>query len=211
MKSIVFILLLLLAKTGRAHGPDLSNLMIYEQSGNCFLVIKNSLTAFEGEIDYLFGKNAYKNPEEFQQLVIKHLQNNCLIIMNGDTVRLNNPKILLGHETTVFATLLNTPKMYTSIYVKNTLFKDMPANMSEVILTLNGLPQKQYILDKGNKHEVKLIAENKNWTVVKPAGSTSETSLVIWGVVLLLSVSVIVITATRKKKKISQNVFEAAV
>ena len=65
MKSVYLFLLLLCAKAVHAHEPDLSNLMIYEQNGKCLLVIKSSLTAFEGEIDYLFGKNAYKSPEAF--------------------------------------------------------------------------------------------------------------------------------------------------
>ncbi len=129
MKLICLILLLFCSTAAHAHEPDLSNLMIYEENGKCFLVIKSSLTAFEGEIDYLFGKNAYKSPGEFQLLVFKHFQNNCLVIINDDTIKLNNPKVILGHETTLFAELLNAPNKFNSIYVRNTMFKDMPGNM----------------------------------------------------------------------------------
>lgn len=200
MKSIYLIILFLCAKGAQAHQPDLSNLMIYEQNGRCFLAIKSSLTAFEGEIDYLFGKNAYKSPEAFQQLVIKHFQNNCLVIIDGDTTRFVNPHVILGHETTLFAEILDVSDKLTSIYVKNTVFKDMPSNMCEIILSLKGITQKQYILDNSNQHEVKLKVENNNWMVVENKNSLLTTPYVfIWGG-LFLVVATIVFIKRRKKK-----------
>jgi len=181
--------------------------MIYEQNGKYFVVIKSSLIAFEGEVDYLFGKNAYRTPEEFQLLVIKHFQNNCLVIINDETFKLSNPKVLLGHETTVFAELLNAQSKFNSVYVKNTLFKDMNNNMSELILTLKGLPQKQYILNNSNKHEVKLALENNNWTVVKAMNSYYETQYLLFGLALLLIVALVVIKTIRRKKNINKDGF----
>lgn len=167
MKSIYLTLLLLFANGAKAHQPDLSNLMIYEQNGRYFLAIKSSLTAFEGEIDYLFGSNAYKTPEAFQQLVIRHFQNNCFVIIDGDTTRFVNPQVMLGHETTLFAEMMNIPDKPNSIHIRNTVFKDMPSNMCEIILGIKGISQKQYILDNANQHEVKLKLENNNWVVVE--------------------------------------------
>ncbi len=201
MKSIYVLLLLLCVKLVHAHEPNLSNLMIYEQNGKCFIVIKSSLTAFEGEIDYLFGKNAYKSPEEFQLLVTKHFQNNCLVIMNEDTMKLSNPKVILGHETTLFAELLMTPNMLNSIFIRNTLFKDMPGNLCEIILTVKGIPQKQYILSKDNEHTVKLTVENDYWTVAKALGSFYKNSNLVLSLALLLAVSIFVIITIRKYKR----------
>jgi len=202
MKSMYLILLFLCANGAQAHQPDLSNMMIYEQNGRCFLAIKSSLTAFEGEIDYLFGKNAYKSPEAFQQLAIKHFQNNCLVIINGDTISFVNPKVMLGHETTLFAELLNVSDKITSIYVKNTVFKDMPSNMCEIILSLKGIKQKQYILDNANQHEVTLKLENNNWMVVENKNVLLTTPFVfIWGGLLLI-VAIIVFAKRTKKKTI---------
>ena len=201
MKSVYLFLLLLCAKAVHAHEPDLSNLMIYEQNGKCLLVIKSSLTAFEGEIDYLFGKNAYKSPEAFQQLVIKHFKNSCLVMMNGDTVKLINPTVLLGHESTLIAELLNAPNKVNSIYIRNRLFKDMPSNMCEIILTLKGLPQKQYILDNANKQEVKLTIENNNWTVVKAVDWSYKNPSLVFGLVFFGVLSAAIILAIRKNKK----------
>ena len=186
-----------------AHSPDLSSMMIYEQNGKYFLAIKSSLTAFEGEIDYHYNKNAYKTPEEFQQLVSQHFQKNCLLIINNDTIKFINPTVVLGHETTVFAELLNVPDKFNSLYVRNTVFKDMPNNMCELILTLKGLPQKQYILTNENKQEVKLRVENDNWEVEETNASFFKSSnLLLWSL-LFLSVLVVVAIAVWRKKNIS--------
>ena len=186
-----------------AHSPDLSSMMIYEQNGKYFLAIKSSLTAFEGEIDYHFNKNAYKTPEEFQQLVSKHFQKNCLLIINNDTIKFINPTVVLGHETTVFAELLNVPDKFNSLYVRNTVFKDVPNNMCELILTLKGLPQKQYILTNENNQEVKLRVENDNWEVEETNASFFKSSnLLLWSL-LFLSVLVVVAIAVWRKKNIS--------
>lgn len=199
MKSICLTLLLLFANGAQAHQPDLSNLMIYEQNGRYFLAIKSSLTAFEGEIDYLFGSNAYKTPEAFQQLVIRHFQKNCFVIIDGDTTRFVNPQVMLGHETTLFAEMMNIPDKPNSIHIRNTVFKDMPSNMSEIILAIKGISQKQYILDNANQHEVKLKLENNNWVVVENKNLVSTTSYLFIGSVLLV-VAIIVFTISRKKK-----------
>jgi hypothetical protein len=199
MKSIYLTLLLLFANGAKAHQPNLSNLMIYEQNGRYFLAIKSSLTAFEGEIDYLFGSNAYKTPEAFQQLVIRHFQNNCLVIIDGDTTRFVNPKVMLGHETTLFAELLNIPEKPNSIHIRNNVFKDMPSNMCEIILSLKGINQKQYILENANRHEVKFKSENNSWMIVENKHSVLTTSYLFIGTGLLV-VALIVFTISRKKK-----------
>jgi hypothetical protein len=186
-----------------AHSPDLSSMMIYEQNGKYFLAIKSSLTAFEGEIDYHFNKNAYKTPEEFQQLVSKHFQKNCLLIINNYTIKFIHPTVVLGHETTVFAELLNVPDKFNSLYIRNTVFKDMPNNMCELILTLKGLPQKQYILTNENNQEVKLNVENDHWEVEETNTSFFKSSnLLLWSL-LFLSVLVVVAIALWRKKNIS--------
>lgn len=199
MKSMYLTLLLLFGNGAKAHQPDLSNLMIYEQNGRYFLAIKSSLTAFEGEIDYHFGSNAYKTPEAFQQLVIRHFQDNCFVIIDGDTMRFVNTQVMLGHETTLFAEMMNIPNKPNSIHIRNTVFKDMPSNMSEIILTIKGISQKQYILDNANQHEVKLKLENNNWMVIENKNLVSTTSYLFIGSGLLVIV-IIVFIISRKKK-----------
>lgn len=198
MKSIYLTLLLLFANGAKAHQPDLSNLMIYEQNGRYFLAIKSSLTAFEGEINYLFGSNAYKTPEAFQQLVIRHFQNNCFVIIDGDTTRFVNPQVMLGHETTLFTEMMNIPDKPNSIHIRNTVFKDMPSNMSEIILAIKGISQKQYILNNANQHEVKLKVENNNWMVMESRNLFFTTPYIFIGAGLL---AVLIIVFIKRSKK----------
>ncbi|WP_235048401.1 hypothetical protein [Arcticibacter svalbardensis] len=174
--------------------------MIYEQNGKSILVIKSSLTAFEGEVDYTFGKAAYKTPEEFNQLVIRHFQKNCFVIANGDTIKFSNIQVQLGHETTLFAELINMPKKITTFYVSCALFKDMSDNRCELILTdIGGQPQKQYILNNSNRQTVMLKTENKKWVVVETDRPFNLSITYIIGAAILLIASLIVFIAIKGK------------
>jgi hypothetical protein len=175
----------------QAHEPDLSNLMVYEQNGKQFLTVRSSLLAFEGEIHYLLGKNSYKTPEAFESLVIRHFQNNCFLIANGDTIRLMNPKVLLGHETAVIAELSNPPKILNSIYVRNDLFRDIPNNMSELIIAIKGLPIKQYILNNSNNHEIWFKVEKGNWEVANKSYSFYKKPILISFLILFLIIAIV--------------------
>ncbi len=197
----LFALLLFITFTANAHSPDLSSVMIYEQNGKLLLLIKGSLTAFEGEVDYHFKKKAYKTPEEFVQLVIKHFGNNCLVVINNDTIKFINPQVQLGHETTLFAELKNVPQKIQSCYIKNTLFKDTPNHQSELVITAKGLPQKQYILYNGNNHEVRLSVENKIWVIDNVGSSFFTNSTFILTALLFLTVLVIAIVVKHRRTK----------
>jgi len=185
MRSVI-ILLLISAQWVRAHSPDLSTLMLYEQNGKSLLVIKASLTAFEGEVDYHFGKNAYKTPEEFMQLVIKHFQKTFLVMVNGDTIRLINPQVQLGHEATLFAELENKNTNIETYFIRCALFQDMPNNQCELILTTNDRPQQQYILYSGNNHEVTLKASRQTWIMETPSNFISNNSVIPWLIALVI-------------------------
>ena len=193
---------MLLVRVGHAHQPDLSNLMIYEQNGKYMLLIKTSLSAFEWEVDFQYNKNAYKNPEEFKQLVTKHFQKKCLLIINNVTVKFTNPYVILGHETTIFAELINVPKNITTIYAENHIFKDIHGSQNELIVLLNGLPKKQYILNEGNNYSVNLTLENNNWIVKEPSSAAFGSSkFILWGLfaISICGIGFMVI----KKKSIS--------
>lgn len=205
-RIFVFLFLLCLSVKGLAHNPDISSLMIYEQNRKYFLAIKSSLTAFEGEVDYHFNKNAYKTPEEFQQLVSKHFQKKCLLIINNDTIKFSQPTVVLGHETTVFVELPNVTEKISELYLKNEMFADLHHSQCEVILMIKGYPQKQYILSNENLHEVKLLIENGNWLVEETRFSFSKSSYLLLGLLLILSVLLVVAIAIwRKKNRLNSN------
>lgn len=200
MRTISLILLLSFSSVVQAHAPDLSNLMIYEQNGHYFLIIKSSLTAFESEINYRFGKNSYKSPQDFQDLVIQHFQQNCNVLINDDTLKFHHPYVNLGHETTFFAALSNIPQNLHSIEIKNTMFKDMPMNMSELILMLKNLPQKQVILNNDNQHQIKLIIQDNNWIEARDPNWLGKNSSIIFKLFFILSFIAITLFAIRKFK-----------
>jgi hypothetical protein len=177
--------------------------MIYDQNSKRILVIKTSLTAFEGEVEYYYGKNAFKTADEFRLLVIKHFEKNCFVIMNSDTVKLIKQTVVLGHEITVFAELANSPEKPTSCYVKNTCFKDLHNNMCELFLSLKGLPQKQYILNAENKNEVTLKLINNEW-VVENANDVNHLYSTVFWVGGLLLITILAFVFTFRKKSITK-------
>lgn len=199
MKVFCLVLLLACSKLLYAHEPALSSAMIYDQNSKRLIAIKSSLTAFEGEVEYYYGKNAFKTADEFRQLVIQHFEKNCYVIINNDTIKLIKPTVILGHETTVFAELANAPEKVTSCYVTNTCFKDMHNNMCELILSLKGLPQKQYILNAENKNEVTLKLKNNQWVVENAKGSNHLYSTIFWVAGLLL-ITILAFVFTFRKK-----------
>ncbi|MFZ1748920.1 MAG: hypothetical protein WAU01_01960 [Saprospiraceae bacterium] len=203
MKTIYLILLMLGFNAMYAHNPDISSLMIYEQNGKSILLIKSSLTAFEGEVDFNFGKGAFKTPEEFNQLIIQHFQKNCFVVANGDTLRFSNPQVQLGHETNLFAELESVPKSIHTLHVKCALFKDMHHNQCELILTINGLPQKQYILNNDNHQEVRLKAENNKWVVFETSKPFYSNSIFLIGAAFLLLASIIGFFAIKRQSQLA--------
>ncbi|MBK8627332.1 MAG: hypothetical protein IPN86_17720 [Saprospiraceae bacterium] len=161
------IILIFNAIVAHAHQPDLSSLMIYEQNGKSFLAIKSALSAFESEIEYSYPKGAYKTPAEFQELVIGHFQKKSFLVINGDTIKFIHPQVSLGHETTLFAELSEIPIDIKSMHIKNTIFGDISHSICEVIITLKGKPQKQFLLTSENKHEARLKLESGTWVMVE--------------------------------------------
>ncbi len=189
-----------------AHSPDLSSLMIYEQNGKNFIAIKSSLAAFEGEVIYIYGKDSYNTPQAFNDLAIKHFGKSCFIIINSDTIRFKNPQIQLGHETTLFAELENVPKKIFSYYVKNIYFKDMPNNQCELILSHKDLPQKQFILNNENKHEVKFRVEKDNRVIEENVNlifGTNKFILVGCILFIIFTAFIAIVFIKRKRKNIS--------
>ena len=133
---ILIVLFLVRFLPSFAHQPDLSTMMLYQdEHGRSFLQIYGALTAFEGEIDYIYSEKSYKTPEQFKQLVLKHFKKNVFFIVNSnDTLRLERPQVILGHEIKVVCEVFGFPKNINEVLIKNTLFMDIPNNKSTVIV-----------------------------------------------------------------------------
>ncbi len=187
-KYIIGILFLFNSFSIFAHQPDLSTVMIYQdEKGKCFLQIYSSLTAFEGEVDYKYSKNAYKTPEEFRALVIAHFKKSILFICNTkDTIKFGKLRVLLGHETKLVAEVFGFPKNITSMYFRNILFMDIPHNKSSLIILKKGLPNQLFVLNNENKQEINLVLNNGKWESTATNSEESISSLLFCGLLIVL-------------------------
>lgn len=169
-KQWSFILALILTSfASHAHQPDLSTAVLSKtDTGKYILQITSSLSAFEGEIDYLYSKDAYKTPEAFKKLVVDHFNKNVFFIVNGkDTLKFSEPLVLLGHESKLIVEVLNVPKNINTLYFTNTMFKDMPHNQMAVIMLVDGFPKAQYVLENTNEQTVQLELKEGTWFPVE--------------------------------------------
>ena len=168
-----------------AHQPDLSTMMLYQdEQGRSYLQIYGALTAFEGEIDYKYSEKSYKTPEQFKQLVLKHFKKNVFFIVNSnDTLRLERPQVILGHETKVVCEVFGFPKKINELMIKNSMFIDIPNNQSLVILLQKGLPVQQFKLNNSNQQQVNLKLTNGNWELV----NLDQYKFNFWIVIIVIS------------------------
>ena len=191
------ILFLFFSISIQAHQSDLSTVMIsQDEKGKCYLQIYSSLTAFEGEVDYKYGKNAYKTPEEFRALVIDHFKKNVLFICNDqDTLKFGKPLVLLGHETKLVVEVFGFPKNISSMYFKNGMFMDTHHNQSSLIILKKGLPSQLYVLNDENKQQIDLVLENGKWQSTTSILNLSMEPFLFWGsiIVLLFSIALLFI------------------
>lgn len=204
MKHIYLLFFAFLPHMLHAHSPDVSSLMFYEQNGEAFLIMKSSLTAFEGEINYHFNKDSYKTPEEFKQLVIKHFIKNSLIMVNDKTLKFIKPQVQLGHETTLFVALGSISNTLKSIYIKNNFFKDMPNNQCELIIRHN-FQQKQFILNNENNHQVKFSIENGQWAQAKKGNYGFKTAYIILLITIPLGILALFLFWKKAPKVVPRN------
>jgi hypothetical protein len=186
--KIIWILLFFNSISIFAHQSDLSTVLISQyEKGKCFLQIYSSLTAFEGEIDYKYSKNAYKTPEEFRGLVIDHFKKNVLFICNTkDTLKFGKPIVLLGHETKLVVEVFGFPENSRSMYFKNTMFMNTPHNQSSLMIAKKGLPNQLYVLNNENKQQIHLVLENGKWKSIAANSDESLSCILFWGFIVVL-------------------------
>jgi hypothetical protein len=153
--TISFALLSLFAS---AHQPDISTTMLVEQEdGSWVLQVRASLTAFEYEVHTKYGKDSYKTPEEFNELVIRHVTESISITFGeNNAAELDHAFVKLGHETNVVFKAIGIPETITTMSVTNGSFKNIHGNQSALIIIKTGFEKKQFILSDTNEHTAKL-------------------------------------------------------
>ncbi len=185
----------------QAHQPDLSSTLLVEQGENIWVLqVRAALTAFEYEIEQHFGEDSYATPEEFQGLVIKHIEENTFIKFNNtDGIVLQNGWVKLGHETSVTFEVVGTPETIQSLKVKNSSFSQISRNQSALMVVKKGFSKNQFTLNNNNQHTVELaINDSKFELIAATQKKASIHLLLIFGVFLLL---LSVVHFTFKKRK----------
>lgn len=165
--SSIFLSVLFLSFTPIKHQPEISSTMLVEkENGKWILQVRAALTAFEYAIETHYGKDAYKTPEEFNALVIRHLSENLSITFNkNEVIELQNGQVKLGHETNAIFELSNVPKKIKKVMVTNSAFKDIHDNQSALIVLKKGFGKSQFILNNKNKHTARLGSTKNNFVL----------------------------------------------
>lgn len=185
-----------------AHSPDLSSLVLSKTTdGKYVMQITSSLTAFEGEVDYLFGKDSYKTPDDFRDLVIKHFRKNVSFLINGKSLEFVNPEVILGHETKLVAEVKDVPGNINTIDLKNSMFKDMSRNETVVMMIGEDFPNRQYTLNNKNSQHIALEAKNRIWSNIDSTGFKLKAKNIYLLVLLALAIPFVYFLARRKKEE----------
>ncbi|MFC6268119.1 DUF6702 family protein [Frigoriflavimonas asaccharolytica] len=148
-----------------AHQIDIASIIFSKTGdGKTIVQITSSLTAFQSEINYNNKENSYATPEEFQELVEKHVQKNFKIKIDGSELKLINLLVILGHETKIVAEVQNFPKIPTSIFIKNEIFKDIHSNQSIIIFSIKDLLEnRNFEINKDVGYQLNLVFKDGVW------------------------------------------------
>lgn len=187
---IVGLLLLLSTWTAQAHQPDISSTVLMERNnGQWILQVSGALTAFEYAVKKNFPEQDYKSPEEFEEMVVDHLEKNISVSFNGgEVIALKNVQVRLGHETNVYFELTDVPKTIYSASIKNESFKDIHRNQSALIIVKDGFSQEQFVLNNGNDHSIAMVANGTKFELDKGSGVVrSVMNISIFSTLLLIT------------------------
>lgn len=159
-----------------AHQADISSTVLVEQDNDIWVLqIKASLTAFQYEVKNKHGVDPYATPEEFQDLVLRHVKDNVSILLDETKqVVLQDGMVILGHETSVVFKVIGIPEKFHKVNFTNSSFKNIMRNKSAFIILKKGFGQKQFILNNQNNHTAKLIAKDAQFTEMILASSTDR-------------------------------------
>ena len=145
--------------------------MLIEQSeGQWLLQVRSALTAFQYEIKTNYPDRVYSTPEEFQELVLEHLEKNISVYFNGNkknSMVIKNGYVKLGHETNVLFEIGGIPSDIQSLSAKNSTFSGISRNQSALVVMKSGFHKEQFVLNNKNEHTVKLLANNNQFTLVE--------------------------------------------
>ena len=134
-----------------------STILIEQEDGSWVLQIHSALTAFEHEVHTNYGKDSYKTPEEFNNLVLQHVLKNLSIKIDGKkTVSFKNGYVKLGHEASAVFEVDGIPKKVKKVLFANSSFKNVHNNQNTLMILKKGFKKQNFLLNDSNQHSVEL-------------------------------------------------------
>lgn len=199
MKKIVALFLILMGINTYAHQPHLASFVFSKTDDGKYVVqFVGALTGFEGEINYNYGENAFKSPEEFRALVIDYFNKSTTFSINQQKMTFENPMVILGHETKLVAEVTDVPETVESIEFKNTFFQNTSHNQLTVLFVDSEFPKEKWVLSNKNQHRIRLIKTNGKW---EDKSTYQKGHLVYYGIALgvLIFLSIVGYLALKRK------------
>lgn len=164
IRTILISFLALVSVSTYAHKPNLASFILSKtDDGKYIIQLTGALTGFESQINYHFGKNAYKTPEEFRELVINRFTNTTSLFIDGKQIGFKNTIVVLGHETKLLTEAIGIPKNANQIKLTNTFFENTSRNQLITMFILDSYPKQKYVLNNKNKQTINIVFENNKW------------------------------------------------
>lgn len=204
MKTIIAIIVILSAHSANAHQPDISSFTLVEQQvGHWMLQMNASMTAFQYEVRNAYGDDSYATPDEFNQLLLKHMKEQVQLKVNGKELTLKNGLVKLGHATTVAFEIPDFPDEVEEVFVKNTGFENI--NNSYVVFSIvkNEIDKSSFILSEVNDYKINVVLQNHEVLIAEIPGNSLWRSIV--GASIIIGSFIYLVHMSSSKKEFNHS------
>ncbi|GEQ86757.1 hypothetical protein ULMS_22650 [Patiriisocius marinistellae] len=183
MKKYILILLLgLYSLSGFSHQPEASSAVLIEKEPNVWVLqINASLTACQKEVKKHFADTPYKTPQEFNEMLLEHIDDNFdMRFNNGEKLTLNNGVVQLGHETKIIFEISGIPTELKSLTVENKVFEDIYKSQSILVILKENFAKNKFIMNNANEHRLSLAIQNNEFVeIVEEKANMNSTIIFI--------------------------------
>ncbi|WP_299781808.1 DUF6702 family protein [uncultured Formosa sp.] len=184
-----------------AHSTSQSStVLVKSKSGQWTLQVRSALSAFESVVNNKYTVKGYNTPKEFEELVFTLMSKNLSLKINGQEVKLSDPKIKLGHETLVVY-LIDVPETFKTVSLNNTMFQDIFKSKNTFMILKNGVNRNIFALEKNNNFEAKVKLVDNKFILVSNTNSLAGNALSWYVVPFLATLSVFGFIFKFKKRK----------
>ncbi|WP_159023872.1 DUF6702 family protein [Formosa sp. L2A11] len=160
-----------------AHSTSQSSTVLVEsKNGQWTLQVRSALSAFESVVNNEYTVKGYNTPKEFEELVFTLMSKNVSLKINGQEIKLSEPKIKLGHETLVVY-LIDVPEHFDTVTLNNTMFEDIFKSKNTFMILKNGVKRNLFALDKTTNFAAKVKLKNDGFVLLKETKSLADTSV----------------------------------